>query len=143
MTRPSIDVVFFDLGNVILPFNHYQIADKLARFSQGKDGPDPASIFSFIFDLPQGAINPYETGRISSVQFFQSVKDSFHLRISFDEFSIIWNDIFEENHEVSEIIRSLKGEKRLGLLSNTNPLHFDYCLSRFPILHAFERWILQ
>ena len=31
-----IEVIFFDLGNVILPFNNYQIAEKLSRFLSEK-----------------------------------------------------------------------------------------------------------
>ncbi len=143
MTQPSIEVVLFDLGNVILPFNHYQIAEKLSRFSSKKEAADPANIFSYLFDFSNGAVNAYETGKMSSQEFYQSLKESFQLEIAFKEFAPIWNEIFTENVEVSEIIRSLKGKERLGLISNTNPLHFDYALSKYPILHAFDKWILS
>ena len=143
MMRPPIEVVLFDLGNVILPFNHYQIAEKLSRFSRKKEAVDPAKIFSYLFDFSNGAVNEYETGKMSSQEFFQSLKKSFQLEIVFKQFVPIWNEIFTENMEVSEIIRSLKGKKRLGLISNTNPLHFDYALSKYPILHAFDKWILS
>jgi glucose-1-phosphatase len=143
MTQPSIEVILFDLGNVILPFNHYQIAEKLSRFSRKEEAADPANIFSYLFDFSNGAVNEYETGKMSSQEFFQSLKKSFQLEILFKQFVPIWNEIFTENMEVSEIIRSLKGRKRLGLISNTNPLHFDYALSNYPILHAFDKWILS
>ena len=45
MDHHTIDVFLFDLGNVILPFNHYQIAEKLARFSEKKELSDPAPDF--------------------------------------------------------------------------------------------------
>lgn len=143
MTRSSIEVILFDLGNVILPFNHYQIAEKLSRFTRRKDCLTPPEIFSYLFDFEEGAINGYEAGKISSLEFFQALKDFLQLSISFEEFKPIWNDIFWENLEVSEIIRSLKGKKRLGLLSNTNHLHFDYVLKKFPIVEVFDRWILS
>jgi putative hydrolase of the HAD superfamily len=143
MVQPSIDVILFDLGNVILPFSHYQIAEKLSRFTQKKEFQDPQRIFSYLFDFEKGAVNGYEVGKVSSIEFFQSLKDLLHLSISFEEFVPIWNDIFSENREVSDIIRSLKGKKRLGLISNTNSLHFDYILSKFPIIRAFDKWILS
>jgi HAD superfamily hydrolase (TIGR01509 family) len=144
MVQPSIDVILFDLGNVILPFSHYQIAEKLSRFSLRRESQDPAKIFSYLFDLDQGAVNSYESGKISSADFFESLKSHLHLSLSFEEFIPIWNEIFTEDIEVSEIIRGLKGrKKRLGLISNTNPLHFDYALSKFPVLRAFDRWILS
>ena len=143
MEQSGIEVILYDLGNVILPFSHYQIAEKLARFFQEKEFQDPRAIFSFLFDFEKGAINTYETGRVSSSQFFLLLKERFHLSLSFEAFVPIWNDIFAENPEVSEMILSQKGRWRLGLLSNTNLLHFDYILSMFPIVRTFDRLILS
>jgi glucose-1-phosphatase len=138
-----IEVIFFDLGNVILPFNHYQIAEKLSPFVQKKDFQDPRKIFSYIFDLKNGAINPFDAGKLSPEEFFQSLKESLQLSISFEAFVPIWNEIFVEDREVSEIIRFLKGKWRLGLLSNTDSLHFHYIVSTFPIVSTLEKWILS
>jgi len=80
---------------------------------------------------------------MTSLEFFGSLKAFFHLQMSFDEFVTVWNDIFTENEEVSGIVRSLRGNVRLGLVSNTNALHFDYIASRFPVVHSFERWFLS
>lgn len=139
----QIEVVLFDLGNVILPFSHYQIAEKLAPFATQDKGRDPDAIFSYLFDLGDGAVNDYESGKVSTADFFQSLKTHLRLSISFETFVPIWNEIFTENREVSEIIRSLKGKKRLGLVSNTNALHFDYALATFPVLRLFDAWILS
>jgi HAD superfamily hydrolase (TIGR01509 family) len=139
----SIDVILYDLGNVILPFNHYQIAEKLVRFSPETGTLDPKRIFSFLFDFEKGAVNRYETGEVSSLHFFYSLKETFQLSLTFEEFIPIWNEIFVENREVSETILSQKGKWRLGLLSNTNPLHFHHVLATFPIVRVFDRWILS
>ena len=142
-SRGSIKVIFFDLGNVILPFNHYQIAENLLPFVQKKEFRDPRKIFSYIFDLKTGAINPFDDGRLSPEEFFEFLKESLQLSISFEAFVPIWNEIFIEDQKVSEIIRSLQGKRRLGLLSNTDPLHFNYIVSTFPIVSALEKWILS
>jgi putative hydrolase of the HAD superfamily len=141
--KKGIEVILFDLGNVILPFNNYQIAEKLSRFSQKNELQDPQRIFSYLFDLEKGVINSFDMGKASPSEFFQSIKKYLGLSISFEEFIPIWTDIFIENQEVSEIILSLKGQWRLGLLSNTDPLHFSYLLSKFPIIRTFEKWILS
>jgi HAD superfamily hydrolase (TIGR01509 family) len=138
-----VEVILFDLGNVILPFNHFQIAEKLSPFVQRREFQDPQRIFSSLFDIEKGLINNFDVGKISPQEFFQSVKESLDLSISFDEFTPIWNDIFLEDQEVSKIILSLKERVRLGLLSNTDPLHFHYILSKFPIMMAFDKWILS
>jgi glucose-1-phosphatase len=142
MNQSRIEVILYDLGNVILPFNHYQIAEKLSRFSK-TESRDPEAIFSFLFAREKGAINQYETGKVSTSEFFLDLKRSFRLSVTFEAFVPIWNDIFVENPEVSETILSQKGRWKLGLLSNTNSLHFGYALSKFPIVRVFDRWILS
>jgi len=143
MTQPPIEVILYDLGNVILPFNHYQIAEKLSRSAQRKEFQDPQKLFSYLFDLQKGVMNRFDVGNVSPREFFQSIKESIGLSLSFDEFIPIWNDIFVEDQEVSQIILSQKGRWRLGLLSNTDPLHFNYILSKFSIMRAFDQWILS
>jgi putative hydrolase of the HAD superfamily len=143
MTQSPIDVILFDLGNVILPFNHHQIAEKLFRFTREKEFQDPQKIFSYLFDHQDGVINDFDVGKIVPPEFFQSVKTTLDLSISFDEFLPLWNNIFLEDREVSQIILSLKDRWRLGLLSNTDPLHFNYILSEFPIIQIFDKWILS
>jgi len=140
---PAIQVILYDLGNVILPFNHYQIAEKLSRFAQRKEFQDPQKLFSYLFDLQKGVINRFDTGKVSPRKFFQSIKKNLALSLSFDEFVPIWSDIFVEDREVSQIILSQKGRWRLGLLSNTDQLHFHYILSKFSIMKAFDKWILS
>jgi putative hydrolase of the HAD superfamily len=143
MGRSSIEVILFDLGNVILPFNHYQIAERLSLYAQEREFRDPQRIFSYLFDLKEGKINDFDIGRVSPPEFFQSLKRHLDLSISLEQFIPIWNDIFVEDQEVSRIIRSLKERWRLGLLSNTDPLHFEYILTKFPIVTAFDKWILS
>ena len=143
MNKSPIEVILFDLGNVILPFNHFQIAEKLSQFSQKKEFQDPKKIFSYLFDLEKGAVNPFDLGKVSSREFFQAIKERLDLSVSFDEFVPIWCNIFVEDQEVTQIILSLKRKWRLGLLSNTDPLHFNHILSEFPVMRAFDKWILS
>ncbi|NWG03205.1 MAG: HAD-IA family hydrolase [Syntrophaceae bacterium] len=141
--KKTVEVILFDLGNVVLPFNHYPIAEKLSRWTQNKEFQDPQKIFSFLFDFQKGIINDFDIGKLSPQEFFHTIQKHLDLSIPYEEFILIWNDIFIEDHEVSQIILSLKGKWRLGLLSNTDPLHFHYILSTFPILQTFDRRILS
>lgn len=143
MKSSPIQVIFFDLGNVILPFDNYPIAEKLSRFSQKTEFQDPKKIFSYLFDLEKGVINDFDRGRLSPSEFFQSIKKYLGLSISYEQFIPVWTEIFVENQDISEIIRSLKKKWRLGLLSNTDPLHFNYIVSEFPVIFTFEKWILS
>ncbi len=143
MSQPSIEAILYDLGNVILPFNHYPIAEKLCRLSGRREARDPQEIFSYLFDFQKGIVNRFDVGQVSPREFFQTIKEHLGLSISFDEFVPIWTEIFSENVEVSQIVLSQKGRWKLGLLSNTDPLHFHYILSRFSVMRVFDKWILS
>ncbi len=139
-----IKLFVFDLGNVILPFEHRQIAVKLHETSLVKDRFTPDDIFRYLFDHDKGFVNAYEEGRISSKDFFKKLKERYKLELEPGEFREIWNDIFEEDPAVSEIILYLKQKGYpIFLLSNTNELHFSYVMERYPIIHYLDEWILS
>ena len=134
----------FDLGNVILPFEHRQIGAKLCEKSDRKGALSSEEVFDFMFNRGAGLINEYETGQMSSLEFFGELRDKFALTITFEEFKDIWNPIFWENPRVIEAIEYLKAKGYpLFLLSDTNELHFAHIIDQYPIVHAFDEWILS
>ena len=139
-----IKLFVFDLGNVIVPFEHRQIIVKLLRKARNKVVPSPHECFSFLFDLENGFVNRYEEGLMSSIEFFSTIRDRYDLDMDFEEFKAIWNPIFSANPDVDEAIRYLKGKEfPVFLLSNTNELHFAYIIEHYPIVHSLDEWILS
>ncbi len=139
-----IDLFVFDLGKVILPFEHRQIASKLWQRSKNNRKLTEEEIFQDLFDLKNGSVNRYEEGLLSSEEFFLEVRKRYNLAVEFEDFSEIWNNIFWDNPEVNEIIIYLKAKGYpIYLLSNTNELHFSYVIERFPIVHVLDEWILS
>ncbi|MCX5813393.1 MAG: HAD family phosphatase [Proteobacteria bacterium] len=139
-----IKLFVFDLGNVILPFEHRQIAAKLYEKSEKKTAISPDDIFKFLFDRGKGVVNIYETGQISSIEFFSQLREHYRLAMDFEEFKGIWNPIFSENLQVSDAISYLKSKGYpVFLLSDTNELHFTYVTETYPIVHKMDEWILS
>ena len=139
-----IKLFVFDLGGVIIPFEHRQIAVKLLKRSREKVIPSPHEVFSFLFDMEKGFVNRYEEGLMSSVEFFSEIRDRYALDINFEEFKAIWNPIFRSDPEVNEAIQHLKRKDYpLFLLSNTNELHFAHIIKNYPVVHLFDEWILS
>jgi glucose-1-phosphatase len=134
----------FDLGKVILPFEHHQIAAKLHERS-GLTGETTAQdLFRFVFARAEGLVNAYEMGNMSSHEFYREIRRAFRLDVTYDEFKEIWNDIFWENEEVSRAVLYLKERGYpLFLLSNVSELHFLHIIERYHIVHAFDEWILS
>jgi FMN phosphatase YigB (HAD superfamily) len=139
-----IKLFVFDLGNVILPFEHRQIVVKLHESSRIQDRFTPDDLFKFLFDMDRGLVNPYEEGLMSSVDFFAKLREKYKLELEYDEFKDIWNIIFQEDSEVNNAILYLKNKGYpVFLLSNTNELHFSYIMERYPIVHSLDEWILS
>lgn len=139
-----IKLFVFDLGNVILPFEHRQIAVKLHETSRIQDRFTPGDLFKYLFDMDRGLVNPYEEGILSSIDFFAKIREKYKLELEFDEFKDIWNIIFQEDTEVNDTILYLKSKGYpVFLLSNTNELHFSYIMERYPIVHSLDEWILS
>lgn len=132
-----IKVIIFDLGNVILNFDHMIICRKLASLSS----LSPEQVYEIIFK--SGLERLYDEGKISTQNFFEKVTNKLGLNISFEEFKIIWQDIFWINEGIQEILLNLKGRYKLFLLSNTNPLHFEFAREKFDILEALNEYILS
>lgn len=133
-----IRTVIFDLGNVILDFDHRLICERIAEYSQySTDEMYRIGFNSCEFKL-------YDEGRIKSEDLFQWVMERFGVDIPYDSFRSIWSDIFSMNNSVGAVLSGLKKNGyHLILLSNTNELHFDYIRENFKVIEVFDDLILS
>ncbi len=132
-----IKTLAFDLGGVIVDFTHRSITQKFSDIS----GLSDSEIFDFIFN--SGIEKLYDTGKISTAEFYEKVKTFLKTGMSFEEFRKIWTEIFYEKPEISLLIKQLSLHNNLVLISNTNDLHFPYCYENFPVLKYFNQFFLS
>lgn len=134
--QSRIRAVIFDLGNVLVDFDHMIAARRICAFTE----KTPAEMYGLFFDSELTGL--FEEGKISPQGFFAQVKKLLGLNLSFDEFLPIWNEIFflsEKNRSVYDIAKKLKANYKVALLSNVNILHFDYLKKEFPVFDAFHQ----
>ncbi len=117
-------VVVFDFGNVLAGFDHMKTCKALEKFS-----PFSADeIYRLIFK--SDIESQYDTGQISSLEFFQSVSFAISsCNLQEYDFEYMWGDIFFENPHIMKLMNRIKSDVELYLLSNTNPIHWDYIRS--------------
>jgi glucose-1-phosphatase len=130
--------IIFDLGNVLIDFDHRIAARRISNFSNRKE----EEIFSMFFDSE--LTGSFEEGRISPGEFFSEVRSLLNLKINYDEFVPIWNEIFfltKKNREVYYLACRLKKKYTTALLSNINTLHLEYIKKKFPLFDAFHNII--
>ncbi len=131
----EIKVIVFDLGRVLVDFDHRIAAQKISAFTR----KTPEQIFDLFFD--SSLIQSFEEGKISPEDFFANVSQMLGLNMGFEEFLPIWNQIFfltAENKAVYALCKSLKKRHRIALLSNINVLHFNYLKENFSIFDIFH-----
>lgn len=129
-----IKTVLFDLGNVILPFDVTRLARRLTKHSRFTAD----EIINHLWNEELADI--FETGKMSPEQYYQHVSDLCEFTgLSFDTFVPIFNEIFDENHDVIALIEQLKANYQLGLISNANPIHVPHIKEKFSHLSHFDR----
>jgi len=131
----TVEAIIFDLGNVLIDFDHWIVAQRLTKFTDMK----AQEMFALFFNSE--LIGSFEEGRISPIEFFSKVKETLNLKMDYTEFVCIWEEIFfltKKNIDVYHLARKLKNHYKLTLLSNINILHFEYIKKRFPVFDAFH-----
>lgn len=139
----TVELLLFDLGNVIVRVSHSAMAEALAARSADPRFQDPKRVLALAFDDHEGLTDAFDEGRLTPDAFYRSAADRLALSLSFEEFAGCWNTGFDENLEVTALIRQLHRRYRLMLLSNTNALHFGYLSPRLPVLPLMERAFLS
>jgi glucose-1-phosphatase len=141
MTTPaprSITAITFDLGNVLIRVDHLRFCRRLAALAH----LTPREVYAQVFE---SALEPgYDTGQISSREFYQRVTDHFGVALPYSRFCDLWCDLFDPMDGMAELVRHLAASYPLYLLSNTNALHFDYIQERFGlVLQPFRAFALS
>jgi len=138
MAGSSIQAVIFDLGNVLIDFDYHIAINRISQFTD----KSPKQIFGLFFDSQLTAL--FEEGKISPNDFFLRVKEMLNLKLDYESFLPIWNDIFflsPKNLQVYNLARLLNKNYPLALLSNINVLHLDYIKKKFSVFDHFENII--
>jgi len=133
----GVKAFLFDLGNVLVRFDHRAAA---AKITDGT-GASPEKLFEMFFESP--LVVEHDTGRISTQQFYEEVSRRIGMRISYERFLEVWNDIFIEDLEMTGLVGGLLERYPCFLISNTNRPHFEYLRDKFPLLNAMSGWILS
>jgi len=138
-----VELLLFDLGNVIVRVSHAAMAEALATRSRDPHFQNPRQVLTLAFDDREGLTVGFDEGRLGAEAFHRAVAERLGLSLSLEEFARCWNAGFEENRDVTALIRRLHGRYRVMLLSNTNELHYRHLESRLSVLSLMERTFLS
>jgi putative hydrolase of the HAD superfamily len=133
-----IKTIFFDLGNVIIPFDFKRAYAKLQLLC---DYP--------VTEIPQrmrgtDLVSRFESGQIGSEQFVKEFSAVLDIRIGYEEFCDLWTSVFLPEPLIQEsLLKDLGRRFPLMILSNTNPIHFHMLQAHYPLLSRFNHSVLS
>lgn len=130
------EIVVFDLGKVLVDFDYSIVANRLrARAAAPLD-----AVAARLDQSP--LLVEYETGRISTAEFFRRVQQLTGYQGTLDDFAVEFGDIF---FPIDEMI-AWHGELRARgiptfIFSNSNELAVRHIRSAFPFFSGFDAYI--
>lgn len=134
----QIKTIFFDLGNVLINFDHNLMWDQLAKICQTSQ----KNLQDIIEEKNLWKL--YEKGLISIDEFISEIESSLHQKVSHQKFIEAASTIFFSNPSMLDILKKLhKKNYELFLISNTCDIHFDYIKKTFDITSYFKNILLS
>jgi putative hydrolase of the HAD superfamily len=130
-----IEIIVSDLGKVLLPFDTEPVWKLLEEACPECDSP--RETFQRIYaeaDIGRGKTDPEE--------FHRRLAEALKMTLSYDDFSRVWSDMFEEDPETIGLILSAPVRER-HMLSNTNAIHWKWIRDNYgEMLSGFDRlWV--
>ncbi len=132
VNRPDIQAVIFDLGRVLVAIDNRFMVEKLFGHI---DSDDPELVEK---TMKSRMMIDLCLGHIGMEEVHESMCRDGHLDMPFDEFKTLWQSIFYTMDGAEELLTQLNGTVKLGLLSDTDAVHWDYIRKHWPWLEIIE-----
>jgi putative hydrolase of the HAD superfamily len=131
---------YFDLGNVLLHFDHRLAARQMAEVA----GLDVEQVWRLVFE--GDLLRQVECGAITDRQFYDRFCEATGTRADYDRLQYAGSAIFTLNAPMVPLVGHLRDAgHRLGILSNTSESHWNFVSrGRYGLIpNAFEQVVLS
>ncbi len=138
LARPRF--FYFDLGNVLLKFDHHLAARQMAEVAGVSEQLVWDTVFGTDLELR------YEAGELNDNEFYELFCRATDSRPDMQALLLAGSKIFTPNTSIYPIVGGLVAAGyRLGILSNTCPGHWSYCYGgQYTLLNkGFEVYALS
>ncbi len=136
--KPAIKAIVFDLGRVLVDIDLTKGVFKYLPPIETK--PDEQVLNQLFRDTVYRA---YAEGRMEVPEFYQTFCKRAGLTLEFKAFKKEWNAVFKPMKGMDAIVKALKPNYKLGLLSDIGPLHWEHLQRELPLLKQFPNPVLS
>ena len=121
--------LYFDLGKVLVDFSYDQMLTQMGAVV----GIEAEAVRAVIFD--GDLMRHFEAGRLSAAEFYEAFCSATGSRPEFEALAAAASEIFWINLPMLPLVAQLQqAGYRMGILSNTCALHWDYCLGHYRVV---------
>jgi glucose-1-phosphatase len=134
MAKTGIRAIIFDIGRVLVRVDVRQSQSVLANGSS----LTPEELWFAIEKDPRW--KDWQEGRISPRDWHLNLTKRFGIALSFDDFVRAWNSALDPQPiHPDSFFKDLSRNYRMGLLSNTDPIHVSHLENTFAFYAYFPR----
>jgi glucose-1-phosphatase len=131
---PKLRAIIFDIGRVLVRIDIRKAQLGLTRGLS----LTPEELWSAIEKDPRWP--DWQEGRISARDWHLNLCERLGLSLTFEEFAKVWNSALDP-HPIhpDTLFEHLAKSYRLGLLSNTDPIHVEYLEATYSFFRYFPK----
>ncbi len=128
----QIEAVIFDLGRVLVDVD---MSRGLFQYMPSDNNRSDLEIMESLFADP--VFRDFGQGKIAPYEFYQTVINRWPLNIPYQTFKREWCNVFRPMEGMEELVKQVASRYKLGMLSDIDPLHWDYLHKHYPIVRYF------
>jgi len=130
----QIEAVIFDLGRVLV---NVDFTRGLFKYYHNSLKENDSETIDRLFN--DKLFIQFTTGKISPPELYREIVKRFKINLEYKDFVKEWCNVFEPMDGVVNLVQEVAQNYVVGLLSDTDPLHWEYCLNTFPFLRIFSK----
>lgn len=131
--------VLFDFGNVLYDFDYGRFFRAVAPHSAISE----TRLRSLLFEGEYSAAYRFETGATDPDDFLHWIREEAGIDLPLETIRHQFINIFSPHEPGIAVARECAEQTRIGLISNTNRLHFDGYMRHVPLFNAFSTVVLS
>jgi glucose-1-phosphatase len=134
MSSSPVRGIIFDIGRVLV---RVDIREAQLGLAKGLS-LTPEELWSAIEKDPRWP--DWQEGRMSARDWYLHLSKRLGLTLNFDQFTQVWNSALDPNPiHPDGLFEQLSKSYRLGLLSNTDPIHVAHLEATYSFFHYFPK----
>ena len=136
----EIKFIFFDMGKVLLEFDHQVLVSQVADIS----GLTRDQANEVLFHAPHDLENRFERGELDADQFHSAYCEVVGSEVEKEALLLAVSDMFWLNTSIMHLLTQLTCLNfPMAILSNTCSAHWEFALGNFAAIRLFDHRVLS